>query len=160
LKLYLSLGSNRGNKQQNLDFACHEINKQLGIVTKTSTIIETEPWGYSDSETYLNNAIEVETSFPIKAILEITQKIEKDLGRTQKTTINKNGSPCYTGRTIDIDIIFADDLVIKSETLTIPHKEMHKRDFVLAPLAEIAPDLIHPVFDKSVLKLQEKLRSN
>lgn len=130
--VYLSLGTNLGDKEQNLKSAIQEITMRIGSVTAQSAFIETEPWGFESDNTFLNAAIKVETDRTPMQVLRITQKIERDLGRTSKSV---NG--IYHDRLIDIDILLYDDLSISTPSLTIPHPRMHERDFVLIPLKQI-----------------------
>ncbi|MBR1668434.1 MAG: 2-amino-4-hydroxy-6-hydroxymethyldihydropteridine diphosphokinase [Bacteroidaceae bacterium] len=136
--VYLSLGTNLGNKEQNLLTAIKEIARRIGSVKAQSAFIATEPWGFDSPNTFLNAAICVETALSPMALLRETQQIERDMGRTQKSTVNSQRStPTYHDRIIDIDILLYDDLHITTPTLTIPHPLMYERDFVLIPLKEI-----------------------
>lgn len=130
--VFLSLGTNLGNKEQNLRAAIQEISTRIGPVTAQSDFIETEPWGFVSENSFLNAAVKTETELSPFELLKATQKIEKELGRTQKT---KNTE--YHDRLIDIDILLYDDLSISTPTLTIPHPLMNERDFVLIPLKQI-----------------------
>jgi len=129
---YLSLGTNIGDKEQNLNSAIQEISMRIGSVTAQSDFIETEPWGFESENTFLNAAIKVETELTPFEILKATQQIEKDLGRTQKSVDNE-----YHDRLIDIDILLYNDIHLSTPTLTIPHPLMNERDFVLIPLKQI-----------------------
>ena len=136
--VYLSLGTNLGNKEQNLLTAIKEIARRIGSVKAQSAFIATEPWGFDSPNTFLNAAICVETALSPMALLRETQQIERDKGRTQKSTVNSQRStPTYHDRIIDIDILLYDDLHITTPTLTIPHPLMYERDFLLIPLKEI-----------------------
>lgn len=108
----------------------------------------TDPWGYSSSNFYLNAALGVETSLSPLEVLSITQAIERDLGRLKKS-VNRE----YFDRPIDIDLLLMDDLVVQTDVLTLPHPLMHERLFVLEPLVEIAPTVIHPVLHQSICEL-------
>ena len=145
---YLGLGSNLGHKRRNIESALALISERVGEIRTLSDFYETHPWGYKSKETYLNIAIAVETELKPAELLISTQAIERDTGRKNKTI---NGE--YRDRTIDIDILLYDDLILQSTTLTIPHPLMHRRTFVLQPLAEIAPHVIHPVLGKSIEEL-------
>ena len=142
---YLSLGSNLGDKRRNIDGALALISERVGEVRTLSGFYETQSWGYESAELFLNVAVGVETGLNPTALLAMTQAIEREAGRQLKTF---NGQ--YGDRTIDIDILLYDDLIINTPDLTIPHRLMHLRAFVLQPLTEIAPDVIHPVFKKSI----------
>lgn len=134
--LYLSLGTNLGDRQQNLKSALELIGREVGTVVSASDIIETEPWGFDSSNSFLNMAIKVDTTLKPLEVLHVTQEIERKLGRTQKS-VNKE----YHDRLIDIDILLYDDLVMNTPELKIPHPLMYQREFVMKPLAQIAPEL-------------------
>ena len=142
---YLSLGTNLGDKEHNLVSAITEIGRRIGPVRAQSAFLATEPWGFESENTFLNAAIRVETELSPHALLKVTQQIERDMGRTQKSTVNCQLSTVncqlstvnYHDRIIDIDILLYDDLHINTPKLTIPHPLMYERDFVLIPLKEI-----------------------
>ena len=152
---YLGLGTNIGNRKENLMRAIEALSLALGPCTACSSFIETAPWGFESENSFLNCAVAFETELPPLQLLDTTEKIERELGRTQKS---HGGS--YHDRIIDIDILLYGDEVVKCQRLTIPHPLMHKRDFVLEPLAQIAPDAIHPIFGKSIAELAEEQRKN
>ena len=135
--LYLSLGTNLGDRQKNLSFALEFIGREVGTVVSASDIIETEPWGFESSNRFLNMAVKVETTLQPLEVLHTTQEIERKLGRTQKS-VNRE----YHDRMIDIDILLYDDLVMNTPELTIPHPLMYQREFVMKPLTQIAPELV------------------
>ena len=135
--VYLSLGSNMGNRYRHLRAAIKQINKLIGVVERQSAFIETEPWGYQSSRRYLNACIRVDTECTPRELLTLTQQIERDLGRTAKTPPHTANPPQYADRPIDIDILLYDDLRIDEPDLQIPHPLMHQRDFVMKPLREI-----------------------
>ncbi len=130
--MYLGLGSNLGNRKKLLLQAIRLISEQVGKVTRQSSLIETEPWGFESNNKFLNAVILCETTKTPREVLEITQQIERDMGRTKKSV-----SVGYSDRTVDIDILLYDDLTIDEPDLKIPHPLMHKRDFVIIPLKEI-----------------------
>ena len=135
---YLSLGTNLGDKEHNLVSAITEIERRIGPIRAQSAFLATEPWGFESPNTFLNAAIRVETELSPHALLKVTQQIERDMGRTQKSTVNSQLSTViYHDRIIDIDILLYDDLHIHTKKLTIPHPHMYERDFVLIPLKEI-----------------------
>ena len=129
---YLSLGTNLGDKENNLLSAISEIERRIGPVRAQSAFLATEPWGFDSQNTFLNTAIRIETKLSPLELLDETQQIERDLGRKHKSV---NGQ--YHDRIIDIDILLYDDLHISTPRLTIPHPHMHERDFVIIPLKEI-----------------------
>lgn len=146
--VYLSLGSNLGHRRQNLDAAVRALKQRCGRVLQCSSYIETSPWGYASTNTYLNAAVHLETELTPRQLLEETQQIERDLGRTEKTTEQH-----YTDRPIDIDILLYGNHIVHEPDLQIPHPQLDKRFFVLEPLAEIAPDLMHPVLHQTIKQL-------
>ena len=149
-KVYLSLGTNSGNKPINLLKALACIAEKTGKILSISSVYETKPWGFESENDFLNMVVCVETSLTHVEILTLTQSIETTIGRSQKTSLS------YQDRIIDIDLIAYDDLIIRSENLQLPHPLFHKRLFVLEPLHEIAPDYIHPVLKKKVSDLIEE----
>ena len=130
-QVFLSLGSNLGDRQDNLHKAIDLIGQRVGPVIRQSSFIETEPWGFESQNKFLNGAILCETTLTPRQLLRTTQKIERELGRKKKT------SHLYHDRPIDIDILLYDDLTIDEPDLKIPHPLMHQRDFVMIPLSEI-----------------------
>ena len=145
--VYLALGTNIGNKRRNMITAAALLAERVGDVLALSGFYETEPWGFQSENTFLNAALRLETSLSPLELLKATQQIEAEMGRTQKS----NGT--YHDRIIDIDILLYDDLILQTPELTLPHPLMHERLFVMEPLAEIAPNVIHPVFKKPVISL-------
>ncbi len=134
--LYLSLGSNLGDRRQNIQSALTLIDERLGSVYRVASFVETDPVGFDSPHRFLNTVCLVHTMMSPEMCLEETQKIERELGRTDKSVVI-DGVPVYTDRTIDIDILLYDDLCISTPTLTIPHPRMQDRDFVMLPLEEI-----------------------
>ena len=130
--VYFSLGSNLGDKKQNLSTAIKLMEKQIGVLLRQSAFLETEPWGFQSDNSFVNAAICMETTLEPFEVLTETQKIEREMGRTIKSV---NGE--YHDRIIDIDILLYDDLHINTPQLTIPHPLMEERDFVMIPLREI-----------------------
>lgn len=136
--VYLSLGTNLGDKEKNLLSAISEIERRIGPIRAQSAFLATEPWGFESKNNFLNAAVRVETELSPLALLRETQQIERDMGRTQKSTTTPHTSTAiYHDRIIDIDILLYDDLHISTPRLTIPHPHMYERDFVLIPLKEI-----------------------
>ncbi|MCF6167217.1 2-amino-4-hydroxy-6-hydroxymethyldihydropteridine diphosphokinase [Lutibacter sp.] len=140
---YLSLGSNLGNKLEILQQAVDLIAKNIGSIAKISTVYKTESWGFKSADFY-NICIQVSTSLNPEDLLKSIHEIEFSLGRIQDVSTE------YKARTIDIDILLFDDEIIFSKELIVPHKSMLQRKFVMVPLAEIAPNLIHPIEKKRV----------
>ena len=134
--LYLSLGTNLGDRHKNLSCALELIGREVGTVVSASDPIETEPWGFESPNSFLNMAIKVDTTLQPTEVLHATQEIERKLGRTRKTTDGE-----YHDRLIDIDILLYDELVMNTPELTIPHPLMYEREFVMKPLLQIAPEL-------------------
>jgi len=134
----IALGTNLGNKQQNLRRARNAINQTIGKIIAESSVYENEAVGF-EGNAFLNQVIKVETALSPESLLQKTQEIEKNLGRTKKTII-ENGAPVYENRIMDIDILLYDDLQIDTKSLTIPHPRMLGRDFVMKPLREILSD--------------------
>ena len=148
-RVYLSLGTNLGNKYNNLLQAIDYIAERIGRISAVSSIYETKPEGFESENDFLNSVVCVETLLSPEETLFETQAIEKALGRTQKTDHS------YHDRIIDIDLIVYEDLVLQSENLQLPHPLFHKRRFVLEPFNEIAPDFLHPVLHKTIKELLE-----
>ena len=140
---FLSLGSNIGNRLANLQEAVFQISDRIGQVLAVSSVFRSASWGYQGNE-YYNICLEVSTSLNPEILLEKILAIEQTLGRT------RNQEPAYADRLIDIDILLFDVEIIFNNNLKVPHPEMLKRKFVLAPLSEIAPNLIHPIAKKSI----------
>lgn len=149
---YLSLGSNLGDRLRLIQEAVAALTVEAGPVTALSSLYETEPWGFSSPHRFLNVALALETSLSPETLLAVTQRIERDLGRTHKSVDGR-----YADRTIDIDLLFVGDAVLDTPALTLPHPRLHLRRFVLEPLREIAPDLCHPLLRKSVSQLLAEL---
>ncbi len=141
-KVYLLLGSNMGNSRQMLHNATQEIEKQIGKVFRKSHVYSTEPWGKKDQPDFLNQILVIKTNLNPGETLSATLKIESQLGRVRK---EKNAP-----RTIDIDILFFDKIVLAEPKLYIPHPQIAQRKFVLIPLNSLSPRLKHPVSGHSV----------
>jgi len=147
---YLALGSNVGDREAHLRFAVRELEKVRGSrIVRLSTFIDTKPYGNTEQGDFLNGCLELETLLAPLELLELLSRIENKAGRER----GERWGP----RTLDLDVILYDDLVMSSDTLRIPHPEMHKREFVLIPLAEIAPNKLHPTFFKTISELLGEL---
>lgn len=152
-KVILLLGSNLGDRKNFLQKAIELINAEVGMVIKFSSVYESEPWGFKSDELFLNQVIIIKSNDEPQTLLKKLQKIENELGRIIK-------SSGYENRTIDIDILFYDDIKLKTKELTIPHPRLHLRKFTMDPLIEIAGEYIHPVFGKRVDLLNTNIDDN
>lgn len=139
------IGGNVGNRLQNLQKAVELITMKVGEIGKTSAVYETEAWGKTDQPAFLNQVVQVNTGHEPHVLLDAILGIEQEMGRQRKEK--------YGPRTIDIDILLYNDLVLDTSALAIPHPQLHLRRFALAPLSEIAASVIHPVLKKSVDEL-------
>lgn len=148
MKVYLGLGTNLGDKEANLHAAVQKINERIGEITSLSAFYVTAPWGFSSDHSFLNAACCVESELPPLDLLKETQAIERELGRMKKSV---DGN--YSDRLIDIDLLLYGDLILRTPELEIPHPLMTERRFVMEPLAEIAPDVVHPVLGKRLGEL-------
>jgi 2-amino-4-hydroxy-6-hydroxymethyldihydropteridine diphosphokinase len=142
--VYLALGSNLGDRLANLKQAVSSLTPQMEVRAK-SQVYETPPWGYEDQPKFLNQVIKAKTYLDPEPLLKHLKRLEVALGRQESF---RNGP-----RLIDIDILFYDDQVLNTPTLVIPHPRLHERGFVLLPLMDIEPDLVHPVNKKSVREM-------
>lgn len=150
--VYLSLGSNLGDRVGYIQQATSLLsaNSDINIIA-TSSFYETEPWLMATDNWFVNAIVQISTTLSPEKLLDECQRIEHQLGRLQKK------DKTYHDRTIDIDIIFYDNLILNNERLTIPHKHFHKRVFMLVPMLEIAEDFVHPFFGKTVESLYEEI---
>jgi 2-amino-4-hydroxy-6-hydroxymethyldihydropteridine diphosphokinase len=146
--VYIALGSNLGDRAANLAKAREMLTDDIQVL-KRSSIYQTAPWGYSEQDDFYNQVLECETSLRPLILLKILKKIEKKMGR--KETF-RNGP-----RVIDLDILFYDDLILKTRRLVIPHPGLHERTFVLVPMAEINPGFVHPELGKTIVELLAKV---
>jgi 2-amino-4-hydroxy-6-hydroxymethyldihydropteridine diphosphokinase len=142
--VYLALGSNMGNRAANLKEAISALSPQVDVKAK-SKVYETPPWGYTEQDKFLNQVLKGKTYVQPELLLKHLKRLEVALGRQPSF---QNGP-----RLIDIDILFYDDLVFESPILTLPHPHVHERGFVLLPLMDIAPDLVHPTKNKTIREL-------
>jgi 2-amino-4-hydroxy-6-hydroxymethyldihydropteridine diphosphokinase len=146
-KVYFSLGSNKGNKEKNLYQAITYIREFIGSVKDFSSIYETEPAGFISSDNFYNMVLFVETEQNAEEVLNKALQIESCMGRIRTLATG------YESRVIDVDLLFFNDQVINTESLVVPHKKILERNFILFPLSEIAADVIHPVYNKTVDEL-------
>jgi 2-amino-4-hydroxy-6-hydroxymethyldihydropteridine diphosphokinase len=148
-KLYILLGGNLGDKRKVFSEARNKLNNRAGKIIAQSAIYETEPWGFESVDIFWNQALEISTNLSAEKVLVQTQQIELELGRIRE-------SDQYVSRIIDIDILFFCEQIINLENLIIPHPRLQDRKFALVPLCEIAPELIHPVLQKSIRQLLDE----
>lgn len=146
-KQLLLLGGNQGDVIKNLQQAIEALSIHLGEAIETSAYYESEPWGFEASQNFVNQVVEFESSFTPDQLLGITQQIEIQLGRKQKTGTH------YESRPIDIDILFIDNYIIETSHLIIPHPRLHQRRFTLLPLLDHWQNLFHPKLEKTILEL-------
>ncbi|EJO5348846.1 2-amino-4-hydroxy-6-hydroxymethyldihydropteridine diphosphokinase [Clostridium botulinum] len=147
---YVAFGSNMGEKENYIKKALEKIEEKGIKIIKVSPIYETEPYGVLDQDSFLNGMVKIETNLTPEDLIKKLLYIEKQLDRVRERK--------WGPRTIDLDIIFYDDLIINKENLIIPHKDMENREFVLKPLCDIDENLIHPVLKKSVKQLYDELK--
>lgn len=147
-EVIIGIGGNVGDRLKNLVDAASMLNDRVGPIKEYSPVIESEPWGYESSNWFLNQVLVIESSLGAADILRQSLMIEALMGRER--------SGIYTDRTMDIDLLFYGDLIIAEEKLTIPHPRLHERLFILKPLVEIRPDMVHPLLD---LRMWELLKA-
>ena len=142
--VYIALGSNLGNRSEHLHQASDALAPSVHVL-ESSPIYETPPWGVIEQPPYLNQVLKAETSLDAESLLAYLKGLEAELGRVVGVR--------YGPRVIDLDLLFYDDLVLETPLLAIPHPRMRGRGFVMVPMADLAPDLVHPVFKKSIADL-------
>lgn len=159
-KVFLGIGGNLGNKSENFKKVYSLIEKNLGKISKYSSVYESPPWGFHAEENFWNQVVIIETDYSPSELLDKIHIVEKEFGRKRK-------KQQYSSREMDIDILYYDDIFTETDNLVIPHPRIHQRLFVLIPLTEIAPQFKHPLFrltsiqmfenckDKSVIKKVE-----
>ena len=150
--VYFGLGTNLGDKERNLSLAIDKIKERIGKIVSQSAFHSSEPWGFESTNSFLNAVICVETSLSPFQLLEETQLIEREIGRSKKSV-----GRIYKDRLIDIDTLLYDDLILHTEKLDIPHPLMTERPFVMKPLSEIAPELVIPETGKTVQMICDDL---
>ena len=149
--VFLGIGTNLGEREENLRRAITLIGEHIGIITRVSSVYETEPWGFKSETTFLNMVAMVETKLTPSGLLGRILMIEAMMGRLRE-------GKAYMPRVIDIDILFFGSRIFENKVLTSPHPRIQERRFVLVPLSEIAGDLVHPVFKKSIQELLKKCK--
>lgn len=147
-EVFLSLGSNQGDRFSILQQALQYIDQRIGQIIKISSYYETEPWGFTHETTFINQVVKINTELEAFRILERALLIEKVMGRQRIVTDQR-----YSGRTLDIDVLFIDNQIINATDLIVPHPFIHQRRFVLDPMNEIASSYKHPILNKSIFQL-------
>ena len=146
-KVFIALGGNVGNVCETFNLAKKKLKESIGSIIKQSSLYKTEPWGNKEQDYFLNQVLITETNVTVNEVLKQLLFIEKNLGRTRE----KDNQ--YAPRAIDIDLLFYGREIINTEDLIVPHPRLHLRNFVLTPLMEIAPDFVHPLFNKKIKTL-------
>ena len=150
--IYILLGTNLGNKLSNLSNAIEKLRSFSLFINRTSSIYKTAAWGNTNQDSFLNQVVEIETKIDPQELLKICLSIEKVMGRIRNEK--------WEARIIDIDILFYNDLTLTNKALIIPHEFLHKRGFTLQPMAELNPNLMHPVFKKTIRELLDNCEDN
>ena len=151
--VFLGLGTNLGDRESIINETIEKLNDSAGTVVSCSAIYETEPWGFQTENNFLNMVISISTRLKPDMLLKRLMEIEAELGRVRT-------GEGYTSRTIDIDILLYEDLIINKPDLKVPHPLIRERKFVLVPLCDIAADLVHPVFKKTFAVLLKECKDD
>lgn len=152
--VYLSLGSNLGDRVGYLQQACSLVGSLADTkIVATSSFYESEPWQMNSENWFVNAIVQISTTLLPEDLLKECQRIETQLGR------KRDANSGYSDRTIDIDILFYDNLVLNTETLIVPHRFFHRRAFVIVPMLEIAEDFVHPLYNKTIETLYDELEA-
>lgn len=146
-RVFLIIGGNLGDRELYLSQTVLQVEKNIGFIVSKSDIFESSPWGFSHPIPFLNQVLEVETNHSALCLLDACQRIENDLGRDR---YGEN----YTARTVDIDVLFYDDCIFTLPPLIVPHRLLHERMFVLEPLSQVAPDLVHPLLGRTISQIK------
>ncbi|MCD8198628.1 MAG: 2-amino-4-hydroxy-6-hydroxymethyldihydropteridine diphosphokinase [Phascolarctobacterium sp.] len=149
--VYIALGSNLGDREENLKTALKKLEEKGLEIIKVSSFFETEPYGVKNQPMFLNAACGVKTNLPPEGLLKLLLSIEQEMGRKRCRR--------WGERNIDLDLLFYDDIVLNTQDLILPHPDLQNRDFVLAPLMEIAPDFLHPVLKKTIKEIKNDMQN-
>ena len=150
-RVFLGIGTNLGDREANLKKAVENIRESIGPVIRSSSVYETEPWGFRSENQFLNIVVEVETDLKPSGLLGRMLMIEANMGRLR-------GGKEYMSRLIDLDILLYGNEILETKSLIVPHPKMQERRFVLVPLNEIAPDLVHPILGMDINTLLKKCK--
>ncbi len=146
--IFLGIGSNVGNRKKHIESAVNYLEEKISGL-QLSKLYETKPWGYKNQDDFLNAVIKGKTSLSSLKLFQFVKTIEKKVGRIKRFK--------WGPREIDIDILFYDNLIYKDKNLEIPHPRLHEREFVLSPLMDLDPDLVHPVFKKTIRHIRSRV---
>lgn len=151
----LSLGSNLGNREENIDFAVQQLENYFNTEVSSSSIYETQPWGFETVSLFLNSCVVFKTSESPETILKVLKEIEIEMGRVKKSQKNK-----YFSRVIDLDILYVGNQIINTSELVVPHPLLYERSFVLVPLLELLPNFVDPVKKQKISVLKSYLNDH